>query len=227
MILELNVPSRQVALRAAYYHPQEMKAVSQGNVQILEGSGNVFVGWGHSAAYTEFDTNDGTVLCDVHFGASAYFTFGQVVSYRAYKGTWVGRPLTSPAAKVLSDNNVYVSWNGATEVVLWRLEAGDARSLELATFESVGQFEKQGFETKIGIPEDVDGPYFRLVALDWQDTVLGHTDIFERKTKNGVEDFYITCYWILMAASISGVGFLISQVLHQRRREWLPAPNKY
>ena len=226
MILEINLPSRQVALRAAYYHPQEMKAVSQGNVQILEGSGNVFMGWGHSAAYTEFDTVDSTVLCDVHFGASAYFTFGWVVSYRAYKGTWVGRPLTSPAAKVLSDNNVYVSWNGATEVVLWRLEAGDAHSLELATFESVGQFEKQGFETKIGIPEDVDGPYFRLVALDWQDTVLGRTDIFERKTKNGVEDFYTTCYWILMAASISRVGFLVSQVLRQRRREWLPASNK-
>lgn len=94
-------------------------------------------------------------------------------------------------------------------------------------FESVGQFEKQGFETKIGIPEDVNGPYFRLLALDWQDTVLGRTGIFERKTKYRFEDFYTVCYWILLAASISGVRFLITQVLRQRRRGWLPAPNKY
>ena len=229
MILELNVPSRQVALRAAYYHPQELKAVSQGNVQILEGSGNVFVGWGHSAAYTEFDTNNGTVLCDVHYGASAYFTFGRVVSYRAYKGSWVGRPLTSPAAMVDRDNNIYVSWNGATEVVSWRLEVGDAHSPELAMFESVGQFEKQGFETKIVIPEDVNGRYFHLLALDWQNTVLGCTDIFERKMKYGFGDFYTVCYWILLVVSISGVGFLITQVLRQRRWRWRwpPALNKY
>ena len=227
MILELNIPNRQVALRAAYYHPQELKAVLQGNMQILEGSGNTFMGWGHSAAYTEFDTNNRTVLCDVHFGASAYFTFGRVVSYRAYKGSWIGRPLTSPAAKIVHDNNVYISWNGATEVVSWQLEAGDACSPDLTTFESVGQFEKQGFEMKVGIPEDAQGPYFHLLALDWQGTVLGYTDIFEKKMKHGSEDFYIACYWILLVASIPGVWYLVSRILLQRRRGWLPAQNKY
>ena len=86
--IELDIPARQATLLTSYNHPQDLMATSQGNVQVLD-TGNVLVGWGHSAAYTEF-SREGDVLCDVHFGASAYFSFGRIVSYRVSKGDWAG-----------------------------------------------------------------------------------------------------------------------------------------
>jgi hypothetical protein len=55
------------------------------------------------------------MLCDVHFGAESVFGFGRISSYRAFKSEWVGRPVTPPDIKMI-DGDVYVSWNGATEV---------------------------------------------------------------------------------------------------------------
>lgn len=185
MVIDLDVPARQATLRGAYYHPQDMESVSQGNVQLLP-NGNVFVGWGHSAAFTEFRA-DGTPLCNIHFGASAYFTFGRVVSYRVIKGSWVGKPETVPDA-VIDGDHVYVSWNGATEVATWRLEVWDGENFTDMTFESRGQFEKDGFETAIALPDDVDTTYFRLVALDSQDEELGVSDPIQRKSASTFSD---------------------------------------
>lgn len=181
MTIELDIHARTAALRAAYYHPQDMEAVSQGNVQLLS-NGNVFVGWGHSAAFTEFDP-DGTPLCNVHFGASAYFTFGRVVSYRTLKGSWVGRPRTTP--DVVVNGNLYVSWNGATEVAAWQLDAWDGRGdLAQMTYEPRGKFAKTGFETEIPFPEDIGDKYFRVVALDSNGKEIGATEAHQRDSPN-------------------------------------------
>lgn len=182
MVVDLDVAARQATLRGAYYHPQDMEAVSQGSVQILP-NGNVFVGWGHSAAFTEFHP-DGTPLCNVHLGASAYFTFGRIKSYRAFKGSWVGKPNTVPDAAI-ADDHVYVSWNGATEVATWRLDAWDGNDLAEMHFEPRGQFEKDGFETAIEIPSDIENTFFRLVALDSQGQELGVTDLIKREEESG------------------------------------------
>lgn len=225
MVIDLDIPLRQATLRADYYHPQEMKAVSQGNVQILEHTGNMFVGWGHSAAFTEFQP-DGTLLCDVHYGASAYFTFGRVVSYRTFKGTWVGRPLGKPSAKI-SHGSIFVSWNGATETHYWRLEVGQGEDLEHVEFQPLGEFDKTGFETKIPIPEDKIGLYFRLDALDSQHEVLGHTEILESTPSPFIDVgiLGISC-WGFAVLSILGLGILYKRILC-RRAGWYPDSKAY
>ncbi|KAJ9130829.1 L-arabinitol 4-dehydrogenase [Pleurostoma richardsiae] len=91
----------EAEFRAAYYDPQRMQAVSQGSLQVLEG-GNVFVGWGHSAVFTEF-VAEGTVLCDAHLGGSAYFQFGRVTFYRAFRGKWIGLPQEPPDAVLVGE----------------------------------------------------------------------------------------------------------------------------
>ena len=53
LLLELDIPAREAKVVTKYEHPLGIMAVSQGNLQVLD-TGNVLVGWGHSAAFTEF-----------------------------------------------------------------------------------------------------------------------------------------------------------------------------
>ncbi|KAF9890546.1 hypothetical protein FE257_005677 [Aspergillus nanangensis] len=209
MTIHLDVTAREATLQTAYYHPQQMKSVSQGNVQILDDGDRVLVGWGHSAAYSEY-TPDGQLQCNVHFGASAFFTFGRVVSYRTFKGTWVGHPQNPPDAEV-EGNHVYVSWNGATEVVAWRLEAWASDDVSDATsFGVVAQFEKTGFETEIEIPEDMEWPLFRIVALDADGNPLGVTDVLQRDQGMSMDELLHVQNWILYIAFVMAGGGLLA-----------------
>jgi hypothetical protein len=76
---------------------------------------------------------------------------------------WHARPALDPAAAyrfARGRGHVYVSWNGATEVVAWRLEAGasaDALTAEPAV-------RKMGFETVLPVP--FGAKWARVVALD-------------------------------------------------------------
>ena len=83
-------------------------------------------------------------------------------SYRAYRFAWTGRPAALPAVSVTSDGttaNVYVSWNGATQVASWRVLAGAAAN----TLQAVVTATKQGFESQIAIGA---APYVAVQALD-------------------------------------------------------------
>lgn len=178
MLLELDIQSKKVNLLTSYDHPQEFMVVSQGNLQVLD-TGNVLVGWGHSAAFTEFSP-EGALVCDVHFGASAYFTFGRIVSYRAFKGDWIGMPDTIPDAAIAGES-AFVSWNGATEVATWRLEAWDGTDLNNMTFSPVKDVKRSGFETRVPFTTDVTS-HFRVLALNPEGEVLGVTEILQRGT---------------------------------------------
>ncbi|KAL4744396.1 hypothetical protein BDW72DRAFT_92940 [Aspergillus terricola var. indicus] len=212
MAIYLDIPKREATLLDAYYHPYNTKSVSQGNVQILDESGRVLVGWGHSAAYSEFSA-DGQLLCNVHFGASAFWGFGRVVSYRAFKADWIGDPQSQPDAIVLGDT-VYVSWNGATEVVTWRLETWDIgpgkrtdepdRTGDVIILQECA---KTGFETEISIPAELDSPVFRLAALDAEGNVLGVTDPLQRTEEDSSLDN--VNYWIVGIASVAGICGLV------------------
>ncbi|KAL1850311.1 hypothetical protein Plec18170_007006 [Paecilomyces lecythidis] len=195
MVIQLDIHARKATLLPSYSDSQEVLATSQGNMRILE-NGNVFIGWGHSAAFTEF-TAAGEVLCDVHFGASAYFNFGRIVSYRAFKGDWIGTPLTEPSAVVI-DDGVYVSWNGATEVSEWQLEGFEQPSDQSLVLESAP---KTGFETRIGLPDDTKYPFFRIVALDSDGTALGQTPVMQTQGQGskGSSDVRV---WILIATAL-------------------------
>lgn len=174
LLLELDNLTAKVVTR--YDHPQGVMTVSQGNLQVLD-TGNVLVGWGHSAAFTEFSA-DGEVLCNTHFGASAYFNFGRIVSYRVFKDTWVGTPDTLPDV-AMAGNTAFVSWNGATEVSTWVLESWDGYDIKNMTFETAVQVPRSGFETEILFPAEVNS-YFRIAAVNSAGEVLARTEIYSR-----------------------------------------------
>ncbi|KAJ5605439.1 hypothetical protein N7510_008220 [Penicillium lagena] len=177
MMIEVDAPARQVQLLRTYDHPQALMTPSQGNLQVLD-TGNVLVGWGHSAAYTEF-TSTGDVVCDVHFGASAFFSFGRIVSYRVTKSDWVGMPNTIPDVAVAGDS-VFVSWNGATEVATWRLEAWDGLDLSNMTFQTANQVPRTTFETEIPLVTPELDTYLRVCAVNSNGEVIGMTDVVSR-----------------------------------------------
>jgi Arylsulfotransferase (ASST) len=206
MLLDLDVQNRVVALRAAYFHPDGIRAHSQGNMQILPESGNVFVGWGHCGAYTEFSP-DGEVLCDTHYAPSNWFQLSNMFSYRVYKSSWVGNPLTNPRAAVLGDL-VYVSWNGATEVVAWRLELWDGSDLNEMNFMPSLIVEKHDFETQIVLPKDPPNAYFRVVALDNQHKVLGRTEVLAKHHENTFMEM-LGMAWNLMSSAVAITIFML------------------
>ena len=187
MVLDVDVVARTFKVRSEYYHPEGIRAVSQGNMQVLSGSGNVFVGWGACGAFTEF-APDGEMLCDSHFTPLNWFQLGKAVSYRVAKGAWVGKPTTSPTA-VVAGPNVYVSWNGATEVDSWVFEVWDGESREDMNFVPLYEVDKDGFETEIRVPSTMPHVYFRIVALDEYDNVLGVTQTLGRQLNWGLQDF--------------------------------------
>lgn len=220
LLIELNIPARQAKVKTKYVHPQGFMAISQGNIQVLD-TGNVFVGWGHSAAFTEY-TPEGDVVCDVHFGASAYFTFGRIVSFRSFKGDWVGTPNTLPDAAV-ADNSVFVSWNGATEVATWRLEAWDGASLDNVTFVAVDQVERTGFETQIPFPPEVTS-YFRVCAMNIEGEVLGITEILSRGPSSSGGSYVSVRAWGVIIIAVFALSCLlcgcycaVSRLLRRRR----------
>ncbi|KAK3673357.1 hypothetical protein LTR78_006903 [Recurvomyces mirabilis] len=163
-------PDYSVRLLQSYVNPHLIHSSSQGSLQVLPqpgGDPKILVGYGLNAAWTEFDA-DGTVLCDVHFGAETSFERGDVQSYRAYKFAWTGTPETAPALEISDDDvEVYVSWNGATDVVDWVLQCSETVTEDDEAWADVAQVEKDGFETVIPLPEDAasQSRYLRVIAL--------------------------------------------------------------
>jgi hypothetical protein len=173
--LRVDVSKMTVEVMCEYVSLQKTRAPSQGGMQVLD-NGNVFIGWGHSAAYSEFDAN-GTLLCESHFGASWY---GGVVSYRASKimeGDWSGRPEGPPDAK-LEGGTVCASWNGATDVAAWTLEG---RSQAESQWMDIDVIEKQSFEESFVLSNSGEGRYhrYRVAALDKMGQIIGYSEVME------------------------------------------------
>ncbi|KAJ5503723.1 hypothetical protein N7463_006597 [Penicillium fimorum] len=214
MIVDLDTDARQATLLQSFEHPHDIMAVSQGNVQVLD-TGNVLVGWGHSAAFTEFSA-EGDIVCDVHFGASAFFTFGRVVSYRVFKFDWVGNPRTIPDTAVTPES-VFVSWNGATEVAEWQVEAWDGENLRNMTFTAVDQVPRDGFETEIPLTPDIVS-LFRVRAINSNGESLGVTEILQRLPASEGSPFMSllalgSIAFVVLGCLICGVYFVVHRQL--------------
>ncbi|KAJ6104812.1 hypothetical protein N7523_011132 [Penicillium sp. IBT 18751x] len=216
LFIDLDIPARQATVRTTYVHPQGLMAISQGNVQVLD-TGNVFVGWGHSAAFTEY-TPEGEIVCDVHFGASAYFTFGRIVSYRSFKGDWVGKPITLPDAAI-ADESVFVSWNGATEIDTWRLEVWDGESIDNITFTPVHQVERTGFETRIHLPPSVTS-YFRVSAINIAGEVLGTTETLSLDPLSSRSSYFSIRSWGVLLIAAFALSCLLFGIFCAVSRSW-------
>ncbi len=70
------------------------------------------------------------------------------ITYRAYRFPWNGTPATPPAVATTRQGpkmTVYASWNGATNVVAWRVLGGS----NAGALRPVATADKSGFETAI------------------------------------------------------------------------------
>lgn len=206
-VIQVDMENRTATLLHSYVSMEHIRAPSQGSIQVLPGSGNVFIGWGHSAAYSEF-AQDGSLLCETHFGASALFFWGSVLSYRAYKTMdWVGNPEYPPSIEI-HGSEVFVSWNGATEVVAWELQEsiGDEQP-----FKALDVIDKDGFESSFRLPSFNEGLYYRVAALDRDGNVLGYSQAVQRVSSSLVSG----------AAILLGLGMaatVTAFTLYSRRR---------
>ncbi|KAF2169193.1 hypothetical protein M409DRAFT_20416 [Zasmidium cellare ATCC 36951] len=180
-------PDYTVRVIKVYINPDRVHSSSQGSMQVLpQGHGQdpkVFVGYGLNPVWTEFDA-DGSVLCDVHYGAETSYERGDIQSYRTYKFKWVGLPDRRPAVDISDDDaEVYVSWNGATEVDEWIVQCSNTHTTEERAWEDAIRVKKNGFETSITLADELGtSRYLRVIALDKNGLRLEHgiTTIIDR-----------------------------------------------
>lgn len=160
-ILHINVPARTVTLVKRYTHTPPLLSPAQGSVQILP-SGDVFVGWGSEPDFSEYSPGGQQIF-------TGSFPLG-TTSYRAFRFPWNAQPDTAPALAASREGksraNVWVSWNGATDVAHWRVLGGSrTRMHELASKSPTG------FETHFSLR--VRPRYVRVQALNARGRVLG------------------------------------------------------
>jgi hypothetical protein len=152
LVLALDHRRKRATVARQYVHDPPLFGRQMGNAQRLP-NGNWFVGWGTDPHFTEYEP-DGTVVLDGGLPEG-----GQC--YRTFRFPWIGHP-EEPPALVRHGETLYVSWNGATEVASWRLEAGRERSTH----------PKRGFETALPAPRRASAT---VVALDAAGRELGRS----------------------------------------------------
>jgi hypothetical protein len=151
--ITVRLHGKTATLVSEYQHSPALSAAFEGNVQALA-NGDQFVGWGQQPYFSEYDAK-GQMMFDARFVDSNS-------SYRAYRFPWVGKPTGGPSVVTTTQGtttNVYVSWNGATQVASWRLLAGSTAD----ALQAVVTTTKQGFENQIAIATE---PYIAVQALD-------------------------------------------------------------
>ncbi len=152
-----------------------------GDIQRLP-DGNTFLGWGNSfkvpgyvyATMTEVTPYNQTVF---------ELTFDEpYVSYRAYRAPWQGFPLTKPTLAFKKDANgltLGYSWNGATEVVSWRVYGGNSTQL----LNLIDEKAKTGFETQSNLANLPSGEcYFQVSSIDKSGNEMSRSPIISTDT---------------------------------------------
>jgi hypothetical protein len=142
LVLRLDERRRQASFVRQYRHRPPVLSEAEGSVQPLGTYPcNMFVGWGDSTYFTEYD-RDGEVVLGARLNAPG------VLSYRAFQDGWRGTPQTAPRLAVVRTGHavrLYASWNGSTEHRGWRVLGGPGER-QLAV---VGVSVSHGFETEI------------------------------------------------------------------------------
>ncbi|KAK5128956.1 hypothetical protein LTR85_000289 [Meristemomyces frigidus] len=183
LVIKMDIENRTAALVQSYRSPSRPRSSSQGSVQPIKGADgeeHIFIGWGSSAAFSEFAV-DGHLLCETHFTASASWWWERVKSYRAFKTpSWSATPAAwDPSAKI-DGGNLYVSWNGATDVAFWELQGRNTDGDEDAPtdFQVVDVMEKDAFEESFALPTGADAcSHYRVAALDHDHGLMRYSNI--------------------------------------------------
>jgi hypothetical protein len=168
-MLKLNMKTHAATLAAQYARAKNFDVAFSGNTQLLP-NGNVLVGWGSRSYFSEYSKSHQLLLDAVWPGPD--------LSYRAlFTNSWVGTPFFPPRGAARSSHGrttIYASWDGATQVVAWRVLAGPSGP----HLRSVGSpsLRKTGFETTIRL----NGSYkaYKVQALDASGRVLRTSSVF-------------------------------------------------
>jgi Arylsulfotransferase (ASST) len=169
LLLAVDEQHRTVTLTQQFLHSSpRVLASALGSVQILP-NGHVFMGWGTEPYASEY-LPDGTLIWDLKFYGSG------TRSYRAFRSAWTGRPSGVPALAVERASqgmDLYVSWNGDTEVRQWKVLLGSA-SDSLSDDTVVA---RKGFETAIKVPSQAR--YVAVAGLDADGKELGRSSVHQ------------------------------------------------
>ncbi len=163
LVLELDQQTRTATLVAQYGQGGGFTSDYMGDTQPLP-NGNVFVGFGSEPYFAEY-SQSGKLLFEGELP-------GPNLTYRATLEQWLGLPLSPPvgaARQAAGKTTVYASWNGATEVVSWRVLAGHGAGAATPTV--VATAARSGFETSIPVPRGYES--FRVQALDADGRAIG------------------------------------------------------
>jgi hypothetical protein len=164
IVVQLNATAGTATLVGELTHEPSLVVESQGNVQALPG-GDWFVGWGQEPFFSELSP-EGKLLFDARFPA-------HIQSYRSFRFQWTGTPEHRPAFTLVPGGTgagtVYASWNGATLVSSWRVEAGASAG----SLHAILTAPRTGFETAIALPGGTIGPYLAVQALNAAGAVIG------------------------------------------------------
>jgi Arylsulfotransferase (ASST)/Bacterial Ig-like domain len=163
---EVNKTARLVW---SYQTAPQGYSFAMGNTQRMS-NGNTVIGWGTGVPALTEVTASGSVVFELALASP-------LVNYRAFRFPWVGHPVTKPTLAAELENSdvaVYTSWNGATEVTSWRVEAGTSpSSLAVTTTQA-----RTGFETRIPLSGvTANTCYFRTTALDANGVALDQSPI--------------------------------------------------
>jgi EmrB/QacA subfamily drug resistance transporter len=168
LVLKLDQQANTATLAAQYGRNGGFTSDYMGDTQPL-GNGNVFVGFGSEPYFSEY-SRSGRLLFEGELP-------GPDLTYRATLEPWVGEPLSPPvgaARQADGKTTVYASWNGATQVVSWRVLAGSGSGAGRMT--AVTTTVRSGFETAIGVPQSYNS--FEVQALGAGGRVIGATRPF-------------------------------------------------
>jgi hypothetical protein len=160
--ISLDTSTMTATLVHNYLHTPPLVSASQGNAQLLH-NGNMFVGWGSQPDFSEYSSGGQQIF-------TGSFPLG-VQSYRAYRFSWQGQPLTRPSVALVPGPNgavkVYASWNGATQVAAWRIVGGSSAH----SMSQLGTSQRAAFETVRTVHSEPR--YFGVQALNSSGHVLG------------------------------------------------------
>jgi EmrB/QacA subfamily drug resistance transporter len=167
LTLKLDQGAHTATLATQYGKGPHFDADYMGSTEPLA-NGGTFVGWGSEPNFSEYGSS-GKLLLDVVLPRPD-------LSYRAeLEPKWVATPYYPPSGAARTSggkSTVYASWNGATQVAAWRVQAGTSAS----SLAPVSTYQKAGFETAIPLKQGYRT--FEVQALDTAGHVLGTSKTF-------------------------------------------------
>ncbi|MEZ4707561.1 MAG: aryl-sulfate sulfotransferase [Caldilineaceae bacterium] len=110
-----------------YRHTPDVYTFAMGNAQRLP-NGNTLIGWGSTYPTLSEVTPDGAKAFELTLGPGPQPNIPQT-SYRAFRFPWQGFPSEPPTLVPKEENGatvLYYSWNGATDVASYQVEAANA-----------------------------------------------------------------------------------------------------